>query len=290
MAELHIVGQPVPPVYGIDAVKGQARYCADLRLPGMLVGRLLYSAYPCARIKRLDVSRARRVPGVCAVLTAEDIPGENSYLYMDPDQPLLVGDIVRYIGDALAAVAAEDEACAEQALAAIQVDYEPLPGIFDPLEAMRPGAPRVWPGRDNVRAHTVFACGDLEAGFAQADVVVEEVYHTPWIEHAFLETEGAVAYVDRDGTMVVYASNQSPHHDRHQVARSLAIPESRVRVISPSVGGAFGGKDEAHVQMHAALLAQATRRPVRMIRTRGVDRHARQAPPGGGALPDGRSP
>jgi CO/xanthine dehydrogenase Mo-binding subunit len=168
----------------------------------------------------------------------------------------------------VAAVAAETEAAARAALAAIEVDYEVLPGVFDAIAAMQPGAPQVWPDRDNVCDHLVIARGDIEAGFAHADVIIENVYTTPRVEHAFLEPEGALAVVEPDGTVAVYASCQAPFRDRMQIARALALPETRVRVIVPFVGGAFGGKDEAHVQIHAALLAQATGRPVRIVRTR----------------------
>jgi CO/xanthine dehydrogenase Mo-binding subunit len=133
---------------------------------------------------------------------------------------------------------------------------------------MKPGALQVWPDKSNICDHLVVKSGDIEAGFSQADVVIENTYTTPLIEHAFLETEGALAYLDEDGTMVVYASCQAPHRDRRQIARALGLPENRVRVITPFVGGAFGGKDEAHVQIHAALLAQASGRPVKIIRSR----------------------
>lgn len=269
MPDFSVIGKPANANRSREIVTGQALYCPDIRLPGMLVGKLLYPKYPCARITRLDVSVARGLPGVAAVLTAEDIPGENSYLYALPaDQPLLVPDMVRYQGDALAAVAAETEAAAQAALEAIQVEYQPLVGVYDVLEAMKPGAEQVWPDRGNIYDHLVIEHGDIEAGFRQAHVIVEHVYQTPLVEHAFMETEGAVAYPDENGTMVVYSSCQAPHRDRMQIARALGMPENQVRVITPHIGGAFGGKDEAHVQIHAALLAQASGRPVSLIRSR----------------------
>ena len=269
MVDYSVIGRQADAVRSREVVTGQARYCPDIRLPGMLVGKLLYPELPCARITRLDVSVARTLPGVVIVLTAKDIPGENSYLYALPaDQPLLVPDMVRYQGDALAAVAAETEESAQAALNAIQVEYEPLEGVYDVLEAMKPGAQQVWSDRENVYDHLVIDHGDIEAGFKQADIIIEHTYLTPLVEHAFMETEGAVAYRDGDGTMVVYSSCQAPHRDRMQIARSLGLPENQVRVITPHIGGAFGGKDEAHVQIHAALLAQASGRPVRIIRSR----------------------
>jgi CO/xanthine dehydrogenase Mo-binding subunit len=275
-----VVGKKTNAVGGSDIVTGKARYCADLNLPGTLVGKLLYSKHACARIVKLDISKARALPGVVAVLTYEDIPGENSYLFWEDDQPLLASDYVRCKGDILAVVAAEDEDSARAALDAIEVEYEPLPGIFDPVEAMKPDAPRVWPDRNNIHSQLVTEHGDVEAGFEQADVIVENTYTTQRVEHAFIETENALAYVDEDGTLVVYASSQAPHSDRQQIARSLAFPESQVRVIIPYVGGAFGGKIEATVQIHAALLAYKTGRPVRVQRTReeSIDTHVKRHP------------
>jgi CO/xanthine dehydrogenase Mo-binding subunit len=268
MSESAIVGTWVSAPGAHDIVTGKARYCPDIDLPGMLTGKLLYSDHARARIKRLDASVARAMPGVYAVLTHADVPGENSYLYAEPDQPLLVVDEVRYQGDAVAAVAAIDEQTAEAALRAIDVEYEPLAGIFDPLEAMQPGAAAVLVGHDNVLMRKTYRTGDVAAALASADVIVENTYRTQWAEHAFLETEGAVAGVGDDGLVTVYSTCQAPHRDRMQIARALGLPESKVRVITPYIGGAFGGKDEAHVQIHAALLAHAARRPVRLIRGR----------------------
>lgn len=263
-----VIGVPAPALQNEQLLTGTAQYTKDLRMPGMLVGKLLYSAHPCARILKIDVEAARAIPGVEAVLTHADIPGENSYLYHEADMPLLAVDRVNYLGDAVVAVAAVDEASAQAALDAVVVEYEPLDGIYDPVEAMRPDAPAALPGYDNVIPSALFEIGDLEAGFDKADVIVENTYQTQWIEHAFLEPEGALAYINLDGTVVVYASNQAPHRDRMQIARSMNIPEHRVRVVTPFVGGGFGAKDEAHVQIHAALLAQVTGKPVRLMRTR----------------------
>jgi len=268
MTETDIVGRWTSAPGGHDIVTGKARYCPDIKLPGMLTGKLLYSPHARARIKHLDVSKAKAMPGVTAVITHADIPGENSYLYGYPDQPLLVVDEVRFQGDALAAVAAVDERTAQAALAAIEVDYEVLDGLFDPLEAMQPGAGQVVTGQDNVMMNMTYRTGDVEAALARADVIVENTYRTQWAEHAFLETEGAVARMDEDGVLTVWSSCQAPHRDRMQIARALALPESMVRVITPYIGGAFGGKDEAHVQIHAALLAHTAGRPVRLIRGR----------------------
>jgi CO/xanthine dehydrogenase Mo-binding subunit len=263
-----VIGVPAPALQNEQMLTGTARYTNDLSMPGMLVGKLLYSAHPCARILKIDVEAARAIPGVEAVLTHADIPGENSYLYHEADMPLLAVDRVNYLGDAIVVVAAEDEASAQAALDAVVVEYEPLTGVYDPVAAMKPEATAALPGYDNVIPSALFEIGDVEVGFEEADVIVEHTYQTQWIEHAFLEPEGALAYIDLDGTVVVYASNQAPHRDRMQIARSLNIPEHSVRVVTPFVGGGFGAKDEAHVQIHAALLAKVTGKPVRIMRTR----------------------
>ena len=261
MSELAVVGQWTAAPGAEEIVTGKARYCPDIRLPGMLCGKLLYSPYARARITKLDASKARKLDGVYAVMTHADIPGENSYLYAQPDQPLLVVDEVRFQGDAVAAVAARDSQTADAALAAIDIEYEELPGLFDPLEAMRQDP-------DNVMMSQMYRSGDVAAAIASADVVIENTYRTQWAEHAFLETEGGVGLVDDDGGITVYSSCQAPHRDRMQIARALAMPESMVRVITPYIGGAFGAKDEAHVQIHAGLLAHAAQRPVHLIRER----------------------
>jgi len=268
MTESAVVGQWTAAPGAEEIVTGKARYCPDIQLPGLLCGKLLYSPHARARIRKLDVSKARELPGVYAVITHADIPGENSYLYAEPDQPLLVVDEVRFQGDAVAAVAAVDELTADAALQAIEVEYEVLPGIFDPLEAMKSGADQIVHGEDNVMMSKMYRSGDVEAAIASADVVIENTYRTQWAEHAFLETEGGVGLVGDDGGITVYSSCQAPHRDRMQIARALGIPESMVRVITPYIGGAFGAKDEAHVQIHAGLLAHAAQRPVHLIRDR----------------------
>lgn len=294
MTELDVVGKDLAAVNSRDVVTGKAVYCPDLEFPNMLVGKLLYSPHASARILRLDVSKARAIPDVAAVLTAKDVPGENSYLYWYSDQPLLVEDQVRYQGDAVAVVAAESEEIAQQALEAINVEYEPMEGIFDPEKAMQPNAIRVWADKENIQAHHIEEWGDIEAGFEKADVIVENTYTTPYEEHAMLETESAVAYIDHDGTVVVYASAQAPHRDRMQIARALGLPEMMVREITPHIGGAFGAKDEANIQIHAALLAYKTDRPVKIVKTREesilthVKRHPTKIRYRTGATKDGK--
>ena len=280
MQEFEVVGRELAAVAGKEIVTGKAVYTPDLVFPNMLVGKLLYSPYASARILKLDVKKAREIPGVAAVMTADDIPGENSYQYWYSDQPLLVTDQVRYRGDALAMVAADSEEIAQEALEAIEVKYEPLDGVFDLDEAMKPGSNRVWEEKENIHSHRIEGWGDIEEGFARADVIVEDTYVTSYQEHAMLETESAVALKDLDGTMLVYASAQAPHRDRIQIARALGVPDAMVREITPNIGGAFGAKDEAHIQIHAALLANHTGRPVRIVKTReeSIHTHVKRHP------------
>lgn len=280
MPEFDVVGKQMAAVGSREVVTGKAAYSPDLEFPNMLVGKLLYSPHACARILEIDVGKARAIPGVAAVITAKDIPGENSYLYWYSDQPLLVEDQVRYQGDAIAAVAAESEEIALAALDAIEVKYDPIEGVFDPEKAMLPGAKRVWPEKENLHSHYVDEWGDIKAGFDQADVIIENTYQTSYEEHAMLETESAVAHMDNDGTVVVYASAQAPHRDRIQIARALGLPEAMVREITPHIGGAFGAKDEANIQIHAALLAYKTGRPVRIVKSReeSIRTHVKRHP------------
>lgn len=280
MQDFEVVGNDIPAIGGRDVVTGRALYSPDLEFPNMLVGKLLYSPYASARIIHLDVSKARAMAGVAAVITAADIPGENSYQYWYTDQPLLVEDRVRYQGDAVAAVAAITEEIALAALEVIDVEYEPLEGVFDVEEAMQPGSIKVWPEKENIHSHKIYEWGDIEIGFAQADVIIENSYTTSYQEHAMLETESAVAYLEPDGMVVVYASAQAPHRDRIQIARALGIPEVMVREITPHIGGAFGAKDEANIQIHAALLAFKTERPVRIVKSReeSIRTHVKRHP------------
>ena len=282
MTDFAVIGKRTPAKGYKDIITGHAKYTTDFYSTDMLTGGLLYTQHPCACVLKIDTTKARQIPGVMAVLTGEDVPGENSYDLYDTDQPLLIetGSCSRYQGDALVAVAAVDEPTMQAALDAIEVKYEPLKGIFDVMEAVKPNAQRVWPDRGNIYAHHSAEQGDVDAGFTAADIIIENTYQTQLMEQAFLEPEGAVAKYDENGVIVVYAGCQAPHRDRRQIARSLGMPESQVRVIVPYVGGAFGGKDETHVQIHAALLTQATCKPVRMIRSReeSIQTHVKRHP------------
>lgn len=275
---LRWVGKEIVKPDAYDKATGQAKYYSDLHLKDMLYGRILRANRPHALIKHIDTSRAQVLPGVVAVLTHKDIQGTNRYGIVTPDQPVLCEDKVRYEGDAVALVAAEDPETAERALALIDVEYEDLPVVSDSLEAMKPESPRVHEA-GNIYRHAHLRNGDVESAFKRCAVVVENAYRTGRQMHMFLETEAGVGLLDENGNVVLYVGGQSPYRDQLQVARALGIPREKIRVVSSIVGGAFGGKDEATVQIHLALLALKTKRPVKMVLSReesglsGLKRH-----------------
>jgi CO/xanthine dehydrogenase Mo-binding subunit len=262
------VGARTASIEGVPKVTGQCKYTFDLHFPGMLVAKALYPDYPRARIKRLDTTAARSIPGVAAVVTHHDIPGEKRFGPILKDQPIFAIEEVCYAGDMVAAVAAMDEATAERALAAIEVEYEPLPGVFDPLAAFQSNELLARLDlSDNILGHHSIIHGDADQGFAEADVIIEGTYRTQAIEHLYMEIECAVALWDGE-TLVVYSSGQDPHGERAHLADVLALPANRVRVICPPLGGGFGGKEEPHIQAHTALLAMKAGRPVKFVRSR----------------------
>jgi xanthine dehydrogenase molybdenum-binding subunit len=267
---LRAISRRLPRPDAVDKVTGKGMYADDLHVEGMLHARALRSQYPHARLLKVDVSRARELPGVAAVLTAGDIPGRKDCGVHQIDWPVLCYDKVRYVGDAIALVVAETKAIAEQALELIVVEYEPLPVVTGPKEAAQPEAPALHEGREggNLLAHFHLEHGDVAAGFAAADVVVEREYRTQTVEHAFLEPEAGLAVPGADGRITVYCGGQIPFNDRRQIAATLGLPEERIRVINCLIGGAFGGKEDVSVQIHTALAAWAIGRPVKMVFSR----------------------
>lgn len=256
----------------IDApskVTGALRYAGDMVLPNMLHVQVLRSPHPHARIVSIDVTDAEALPGVEAIVTCADVPGQDGFGVFVADQPVMARDKVRYVGEAVAAVAAEDLASARRALAKIRVEYEMLPAVFDPDEAMIAGAPVVHDyAPDNLVKHIPIRNGDVEAGFAASDLIVEQTYETQQVEHAYLETEAGMAYVDHDGVVTVHSPSQNITHHRHMLSRILNLPINKVRMIMSPVGGGFGGKEDMIYQGMLALLALKTRRPVRLVFTR----------------------
>ncbi len=271
---LRAVGQPLPRPDAVEKVTGTAKYADDLSFPGMLYGATLRSPYPYARIKRIDTSKAKALPGVRAVLTHEDVPGRKVHGLVHKDWPVLCWDVVRYVGDAVAIVAADTQEIADEALKLIEVEYEPLEPVTTPLQALQPDAPVLHPEHPtgNLLKHIKVRHGNVEQGFAEADVIVERTFHTPRTEHAFLEPECSVAvpagYDEEHPKLTIYVGSQIPYADREQVAAALGLPEDAVRIRATMIGGGFGGKEDITAQIHAALLAQATGRPVKILYTR----------------------
>ncbi|OAH53235.1 xanthine dehydrogenase subunit D [Domibacillus aminovorans] len=263
---------------GMAKVTGDLKYLTDLAFPNMLHGKILRSSYPHANIVSIKTERAEQLPGVAVVITHKDVPGMNRFGIIFPDQPVFCEDKVRYVGDAIAAVAAESEAIAYEALALIEVVYEELPVIDDPKKALAKDAPKLHLS-GNILHRATFKNGDVSKAFDDCFTVVEETYELPRQMHAYLETEGGVIVPKEDGSITVYAGTQHGFKDRFQLARILAKPEHEIRIISSPMGGSFGGKDELNIQPYGAILALVTGRPVKVHHTRkesvwaGLKRH-----------------
>ncbi|RTL75820.1 MAG: 2Fe-2S iron-sulfur cluster binding domain-containing protein [Bradyrhizobiaceae bacterium] len=256
----------------IDApskVSGLLRYAGDMVMPGMLHVQVLRSPHPHARIVSIDLNDAEAVEGVEGIVTSADVPGKDGFGVFVADQPIMARDKVRYVGEPMVAVAAQTLAAARKAVSKIHVEYELLPAIFDPDDAMREGAPMVHDyALDNLVKHIPIRKGDVEKGFAEADIIVEQFYETQQVEHAYLETEAGLAYVDHDGVVTIHSPSQNITHHRHMMARILDLPINKVRMIMSPVGGGFGGKEDMIYQGMLALLAMKTHRPVRLVFTR----------------------
>jgi len=268
------IGASLPRPDARDKVTGRALYTDDLSLPGMLHGALLRSPFPHARIRRVDVSRARALPGVKDVVTGADTPkvryGNWRLVPDSQDELPLAVDKVRFVGDEVAAVCALDRETAERALDLIDVEYEELPAVFTVDEAMADGAPAIHDEHpDNVSLKRDIAFGDLEAAFARADHVREDVFTTQAVQHAYLEPCASLAAPDEGGRVTLWTSTQVPYIVQCLLASTLGLPENHVRVIKPNVGGAFGGKMELRPwEFAAAFLALRTGRPVKFTLTR----------------------
>jgi len=279
MTTSSLIGAPVGRIEGPSKVTGDIQYAGDVDLPGMLWGRILRSPYPHARITRIDASKAWTVPGVKAVVTGAEHPGLLAGKILR-DMPVLCWDRVRYVGDRVAAVAAETAAAAEEALALIEVDYEQLPAVFDVEEAMKPDAPvlhddpKSYPGfpvaRDGTDVHNgqtrlAWKKGDVEQGVAQSDRVFEHSFRIPSRHQGYLEPYASVVDIDETGRVQVWCSAKAPFRVRIQLAQAVEIPEESIRVNVVAVGGDFGGKGDARDLPIAYLLAKQAGRPVKII-------------------------
>jgi CO/xanthine dehydrogenase Mo-binding subunit len=264
-----IIGRGERRVDALGKVTGRAKFAADYDAGHQLYGEVLRAKHPHAWIRGIDVTKARQLEGVEAVLTAQDIPGDKTFGIVEKNQAILAVDRVRYLGDGVALVAARTREIAAEATGLIAVDYEALPVVSDPEAAMKPDAPKIH-GDDNTFVHHHVRKGDIARGFAEADFVIERRFRTQFIEHSYLEPEAVLAEPAEHGGVTITGSVQNLLSSRRSVAAALALDLNRVQIVQATLGGSFGGKDEVMTAMccRAALLALATGRPVKMVNTR----------------------
>ncbi|MEA3355801.1 MAG: molybdopterin cofactor-binding domain-containing protein [Candidatus Bipolaricaulota bacterium] len=281
--DFYVVGKSLPKVDGISLVTGKPRFVADIELPGMLYAKILTSPHPHARIVGIDTSKAEKLPGVASVLTHDNTPhtryttAGQGYPEPSPYDTMMFDSKVRFVGDRVAAVAAENEQVADEALRLIRVDYAPIPEIISPDDAIAAGAPVIHDERDargihdarhNIAASVDIATGDVGAGFSESDVVVETTCETQYAQHVPLEPHVCLSWLDEDGRLVIRTSTQVPFHVRRIVAHVLNLPVGKIRVIKPRIGGAFGTKQEIVLEDLAGLFTLRTGRPVLLELTR----------------------
>jgi len=282
--ELSVVGKRLPRLGAGDMSTGATRYTVDIKLPGLLTARVLRSPHAHANVLRIDTSRAEKLPGVEAVITHKDVPGkkfnrDNLSLLLDiPEKSIkdetIFSNKVRFIGDEVAAVAAINESTAEKALELIDVEYEVLPAVFDPIEAMKPDAPRIHDFAENNIADHIpggESRGDVEVGFKEADVVIEQSFSTTKQKHCHMEPHVCLASFDSSGRLTLWACSQQPHLLRGKIAELFDIPVGMIKVITPYLGGAFGGKLSFNGEQICVALAKKAGRPVRLEYTREED-------------------
>ena len=263
------IGNNVRRLDAPSKVAGKLRYAGDMTMPGMLHMQVLRSPHAHALIRSIDTTAAEAFAGVACVVTAADVPGEDGFGVFVHDQPIMARGRVRYVGEAIAAVAADDVITARRALELIKVEYEDIPAVFYAEEAMKKGAPIIHDyAPDNIVKHIPIRKGDLKAGFAEADIIVEQTYDTQPVEHAYLEPEAGIAYVDHDDVVTVISPSQNITHHRHMLAKIIDKPINKVRFIMSPVGGGFGGKEDMIYQGMLALATMKTGQPVRLVFTR----------------------
>ncbi|MEG2893308.1 MAG: molybdopterin cofactor-binding domain-containing protein [Clostridium sp.] len=268
---LKVVGKSILRVDADAKVTGKAIYPQDIYMDGMLFGKTFRSTRPHANIK-VDVTKAEALEGVVKVFTAADVTGENAHGVMFKDHEVFASKKVRRVGDPIAFVVAKTEKIAIEALDLIEVEYEDLVAYFDPEEAIKEGAVQIHDGQDNLLYHYKMRKGhgtdDIQKAFDECDVVVENTYNVPQVDHAFLQPEAGVAYLEEDGTVVLCYATQYQHFDRIEVAEALGVPNEKVKLINPAVGGAFGGREDAMGQIHLSLAAMVLKVPVKTVYSR----------------------
>ncbi len=282
---MRAVGSSLPRIDAADKVAGIARFPGDIDIPGQAWIKVVFAGFVHGRIKAVHTAAAAAAPGVITVLTAKDVP-VNEYGLIMPDQPVLCGvgstpqaELVRWEADHVAVVVAETAAQAKAAAKLVKVEYEPLPLLTDPIAAMQPDAPILHPYplrlpsgerylNSNVLHSYTLKHGDIDAGFAQADVIIEATYHTHAQEHAYLQPEAGLAFIRPDGRIEVICAGQWMHEEREQIAHALGVADDQVVVRYPAIGGAFGGREDISVQIALALAAIKTGRPVKVVWSR----------------------
>ncbi len=283
MTTYRTIGKSKKRIDAIGKVTGETAFPGDLVANDMLHMKILFAHRPHARIVGIDISAAEAAPGVAAVFTASDVP-LNEYGLILRDQPVLCGpgsakpgsDVVRWEGDQVALIVADTEEQADAARDLIQIQWEDLPAVFNPEEALRPEAPRLHPHQAadrpdrpaNELVHWRIRRGDMKAGWTAASAIVEGEYHTPLQEHAYLQPEAGLAYIDREGRVTVHVAGQWAHEEREQIAHAMNLPVEQVRVIHDAIGGAFGGREDISIQIVLALAVHKLRRPVKIVWTR----------------------
>ena len=261
------IGKDIPRIGAIERMRGSPIFCADLDIEQPLVLKALRSKKSHAKILKIDTEKALQLDGVVRVFTAEDVVGKNLVGLINKDQPLLVPDKVRYIGDPIALVASENEEAAEAALRAIEVTYEELAAVFDPEEALKEGAPAIHE-KGNLLFKRVVRKGNVDKAFQRCHAVIERTYQTSQLEHAYLEPDAGIGYVDDDGTLVICASTQNPHYDHKEVVSLLGLDDEQARIIQAATGGGFGSKLDLNVQGFIGLALYHLKRPVRYVYSR----------------------
>lgn len=264
---MNTIGRNIPRIGAWERVVGAARFASDFASEEMLTLMVLRSDRHHALIKRIDATHAYDIPGYVRVFTHKDIPGVNRFGIITKDQTLLAEEKVRCIGDAVCLVAAESREAAEKALKAIKIVYEDLPAVFDPEEALRNGAPKIH-AKGNELGRRVIHKGNPAKAFERADVVIERVYKTHHLEHAYLEPDAGIGYLDENGILAIIASTQNPHYDRKEVSELLGLEEKRVRIIQAATGGGFGSKLDLNVQGFVGMATLLLGKPTKMIYSR----------------------
>lgn len=267
MESLSCIGQNIKRNDAFLKATGQARYANDLNIDGQLYLKVLRSTVPHAKVKKIDISKASKVPGIVKIFRAEDIPGLNAVGRIKKDQPVLVKDKIRMVGDPLALVAANSLEAAEAALEKINITIEQLTPVCTPEEALKPDAPQIHDS-GNVVFNTVLRRGDVDKAFANADIVIENTYQTARNDHAYIEPEAALGYIDEKGRITILSPHQHPHQVRDEIAEVLGLPSDKVRIIHTVTGGAFGGKIDVCLEAFIGLAVYHLRKPVKMVLSR----------------------